>query len=202
MELLFLKPLDTVKVGAQSFDALASKETFTPAPGAQVLATYAGDNSPAWVRNSFGKGTAFYIGALPGQALIQKALPVVPMGKGGPESNSSHFEPINFNTVARDVILRPLRDANIAPDTSTTQRGIVTGRLASARSTVLPVINLAEQHDGAVKNLVVTVNNVDKKPGKVWSCFHKNGIPFKYENGQLTLTLPTLQTADVIVLSN
>jgi hypothetical protein len=202
LELLFLKPLDTVKIGAQSLDVLASKETFAAAPGAQVLATYASDGSPAWVQNSFGKGSAFYTGALPGEAFVQKALPVVPMGKGGPESNSSHFEPVNFNATAREMILRPLRDAKLAPDTSTPQRGVVMGRLSSPRSTMVPVVNLAEQHDGVLKNVPITLTGIAQKPAKVWSCFHKDGVPFTYNDGTLTLTLPTLQAADIIVLSN
>jgi hypothetical protein len=201
LELLFLKPLDTMKIGAQSLDVLASKEEFAAAPGAQVLATYAGDGSPAWVKNSFGQGAAFYTGALPGEAFVQKALPVVPMGKGGPESNSSHFEPVNFNATARAMILRPLTDAKIAPDTTTPQRGVVMGRLSSPRSTVVPIVNLAEQHDGTVKNVPITLTGIAKKPAKVWSCFHKNGVPFTYNNGTMTLTLPTLGAADVIVIS-
>jgi hypothetical protein len=202
LELLFLKPLDTLKIGDSTLDVLASKEEFVAAPGAQVLATYASDNSPAWVKNSFGKGMAFYTGALPGEAFVQKALPVVPAGKGGPESSSSHFEPVDFNATARAMILRPLQDAKIAPDTSTPQRGVVMGRLSSPHSTVVPIVNLIEQHDGTVKNLPITLTAIAKKPSKVWSCFHKDGVPFTYNNGTLTLTLPTLQVADVIVISN
>ena len=200
MELPFLKPLDRVTIGAQSFDALASKETFEPMKGAQVLGTFA-DKNPAIIKNTFGKGAAYYVSTLPGQALLHKAFPNVPMGKGGEEKNSSHFEPINFDATAREVILRPLLDANILPDASTPQRGVVMGRLASPRSTVVPIVNLAEQHDGKLKNVQLTLTGMGKKPGKVWSCFHKGGIPFQYDGGKLTLTLPTLQTADVIVIS-
>jgi hypothetical protein len=201
IELLFLKPLDTVAVGTQSFDALASKETFAVSPKAQVLATYGSDKSPAWITNKFGKGTAYYIGALPGEAFIQKALPVIPAGKGGSEESPAFHEPMNFDEAARETILRPLRDAQVMPDTSTPQNGVIMGRLASARSTVLPIANLAQQREGTLKNLQVTMTGIAKKPTKVWSCFHQNGIPFEYDNGKLTLTLPTLQTADVVIIA-
>jgi hypothetical protein len=201
LELLFLKPLDKVTIDGNSFDALASKEKFALAPEAQVLATYA-DGSPALVKQSFGKGAGYYTGVLPGEAYARAGLPLTPAGKGGDEGTPGTFEPLDFDTVARDAILRPLAENKVDPDVHIAHRGVVASRLASPRSTVLPIVNLAEDKDGALKNLAITLTGITKKPAKVWSCFHKNGVPFVYENGVLTLTLPSLQSADVIVISN
>jgi hypothetical protein len=201
IELPFEKPKDQILLGAKTLNVLCSEEKFGAMPGAEVLGRYKSDNSPAFVKNRFGQGVAYYTGALPGQAFIQKAIPLRPMGKGGDESNMSHFEPIDYDVVARDAILRPLQDSDIAPDVTPHHRNVVTGRLASTRSTVVPVVNLAEQHDGPLENLEIKVSNLPKAPRKVWSAFHKNGVPFKPVGNDVVLTLPALQSADVIVLS-
>ena len=109
---------------------------------------------------------------------------------------------MNFDDSARAAIVRPLRDANLRPDVTAAHRGVVTGRLSSPKSTVLPIVNMAEQHDGTLKGLHLTVHNVSQRPGKVWSAFHQGGVPFEYANNTLTITLPALQTADFVVIEN
>ena len=202
MELLFEKPLDRVQTARASMDALCSKETFAPDVAAQVLGRYATDNSAAWVLNRYGQGNAYYTGTLPGEAFVQKSLPVVPMGKGGPETNSSQFEPVDYNEAARAMILRPLTDLNLPPDVTIGHRSVVAGRLSSARSTVIPLVNLAQQHDGQLKDLSIVVDGIAAKPARVWSCFHRKGIPFTWQGGRLSITLPTLDAVDVVVIGN
>ena len=77
----------------------------------------------------------------------------------------------------------------------------MSGRLSSAQSIVLPLVNLAEQHDGALKDLKIEVRDVENRPTRVWSCFYPKEMPFVYTNHLLTLTLPLLRSADVIILS-
>ncbi|HZK79441.1 MAG TPA: hypothetical protein VFC46_00200, partial [Humisphaera sp.] len=200
LELLFEKPLDRMNVGASAFDVLASKEAFTPGAGAEILGHYVSDNGPAFGKTAAGKGFGYYIGALPGEAFVKRGLLVVPMGKGGAESNSSQFEPVEFDEAARDAILRPLRDGGIVPDITINHRSVVCGRLSGARSIVLPLVNLAEQHDGQLTHLEVNVAGIKEKVARVWSPFFPKGMPFKQEESRLTITLPSLQTADVLVI--
>ena len=194
LELLFEKTLDR----AGGVEVLCSKETFEPAAEARVLARYDSDNQPAWVKHTVGKGVAYYSGILPGQAFVKPALPVQPAGKGGPYGD---FEPVNFDPAAQSMILRPLQDNQILPDVSIAHRGVVAGRLSGPTSTVLPLVNLAEQHDGRLHNLKIVLTGVARPPQRVWSCFYPKGLPFKVLGHQVTITLPALQTADVIVLS-
>ncbi|MBI3923843.1 MAG: beta-galactosidase trimerization domain-containing protein [Armatimonadetes bacterium] len=201
LELLFEKPLDSVKMDGSAFDVLCSKESFDPVPGAEVLARFVSDGAPAMTRNRYGKGVAYYIGALPGQAFVRKGLPLVPMGKGGNENNASHFEPVDFDPAARDAILRPLRENDLLPDVEIYHRSVVAGRLSGPSGVVVPVVNLAEQADGRLKDLRVVLKGVSFRPAKAWSCFFPKGIPIRQEGETLVLTLPRLQTADVIVIN-
>jgi hypothetical protein len=200
LELLFEQAKDTLRVGDQSLEVLCSRERFAVATDAEVLGTYASDGSPAWIAHAHGKGRTYCTGALPGQAFVRRGLPVVPMGKGGPESNSSHFEPVDYDEVARALILRPLRDAAIAPHVVIDHRCVVASRLVTPGATVMPLVNLAEQHDGTLKDLAIRVRDVAGTPKRVWSCFHRDGVPFTVSAGEVVITLPTLQTADVLVI--
>jgi len=206
LELLFEKPLDRVRLEndgrfVNAFDVLASKETFTPTATAQVLARYDSDKSPAWVKQTTGKGMAYYIGALPAQAFIRKGLPLLPAGKGGDKGTVNHFEPVNFDAVAGDVILRPFQENHLLPDVIVAHRSVVANRLSGPASTVLPLVNLAEDHDGELKQLSITVGGITKAPQRVWSCFYPKGVPFTHNGDQLTITLPSLKSADVIVIT-
>jgi hypothetical protein len=213
LELIFEKPLDRIEMGTKpagnnvlannflQFDVIASKETFTPTATAQVLAQYASDKSPAWVQQTTGKGMAYYIGALPAQAFIRKGLPVQPAGKGGDKGTINHFEPVDFDGAAREVILRPLRENRIMPDVVIAHRSVVANRLSGPTSTILPIVNLAEDHDGELKQLNITVSGITKAPQRVWSCFYSKGVPFTQNGDQLTITLPSLKSADVIVIT-
>jgi hypothetical protein len=200
LELIWQKPKDQIQSGTSTLDALCSLEKFTAREGAQVLGRYKSDGSPAFVKNQFGKGVAYYIGTLPGQAYLQPAIPVRPMGKGGDNSNMSHFEPINFNAHARDLILRAVTENNILPDVAANHRNVVMNRLASNRSTVVTAVNLALQHDGVLKNVQLKIRNVPRKPRKVWTPFYQKGVRFSSAGNDMVVTLPRLQEADVVVL--
>ncbi len=204
LELLFEKPLDRLVAGTNApmsdFDALCSRETFTPVPDARVLGRFRSDNAPAFVAHQVGKGTGYYIGTLPGQSYLKPALKVAPQGKGGEEGGLALTEPLGFDRAAQDAILLPLQEAHIAPDITVVHRGVVTGRLSSPRSLVVPVVNLAEQQEGTLKDLEIVVREVASKPKRVWSCFYPKGVPFTYADHILTLKLPTIRSADVVVL--
>ncbi|HYG76263.1 MAG TPA: beta-galactosidase trimerization domain-containing protein [Planctomycetota bacterium] len=201
IELLFEKPKDQLVIGSSVLDVLCSREVFEPQASAEVLGRYKSDNSAAWIKTSPGKGKAYYTGTLPGQAFVRQAMPVLPVGKGGGEKTFSHFEPVNYNETAREMILRPLAENKILPDISIAHRSVVASRLDCAASTLLPISHLAEQHDGKLKNLEIRLSGVEKKVSKVWSCFHAKGFSFKQNGSEVIFKLPSLQSADVIVLT-
>jgi hypothetical protein len=200
LELLLQKPLDTLKLtSGESVKVLGSREEFEAAKATSVLGRYQNEK-PAWVDHVYGKGRAYYTGTLPGQAYLQQAIPFTPCGKGGSQKSPWMIEPTEYDAVAARMILFPVRLAKIQPDVQPSVRGVVANRLKSDKSTVITVINLAQQKDGTLKNVEFEIANM-KTPKRAWSCFHPKGnlITRQGERGVI-VKLPSLAAADVIVI--
>lgn len=200
LELLFEKPLDSVKLtSGEKLKALCSREEFEAAKDAKILATFE-KGGPALIEKTSGKGRAYYTGMLPGQAYIQAGLPVTPMGKGGSQTSPWGVESLTFDPAASKMIRQPLDALGILPDVIPNQPGVATNRLKGPKSTVISVVNLAQQQKGALKDVKFSIH-VDGNVKRAWSCFHSKGLRInKDETGVIEVTLPTLETADVIVL--
>lgn len=200
LELLFEKPLDQVKLAdGRTVKALCSREEFTPAAAATVLGKFS-NGQPAWISHASGKGRAFYTGTLPGQAYLQPAIPFSPMGKGGSQTSPWMIEPVDFDASAASLILEPLKHAGVTPDTQAGARGVAINRLKSPKSTLLTLVNLAQQKDGNRKDLEIRVANVPTAR-RAWSCFHAKGsLPLRRDGDAIIITLPTLAAADVVVI--
>ncbi|NQU11972.1 beta-galactosidase trimerization domain-containing protein [bacterium] len=202
IELIWQKPLDQLKLaGGETVKALCSREEFAVAKGATVLGTYQ-NGKPAWIENAYGKGRAFYTGALPAQAYIQAALPVTPVGKGGSQQSPWMTEYLGFDPAAASVILHAAETAGVKPESVASVPGIVCNRLKSPKSTVVTVVNLGQQANGDARNVQLDFTGVGRVK-RAWSCFHSKGkLPLKQEKDKVTVTLPTLAAADVIVLEH
>ncbi len=201
LELLFEKPLDTVKLATgEKVKALCSREETTSLQDATRLATYE-NGSPAFIEKSVGKGHAYYTAMLPGQAYIQAGLPVTPQGKGGSQTSPWMIESLTFDAVASKMIRKPLDALGIKPDVMVNQPGVVTNRLKGPKSTIITVVNLAQQQKGTLKDVRLSIH-VDGGVKRAWSCFHSKGSLRinRDEAGVIEVTLPTLEAADVIVL--
>lgn len=200
LELLFVPALDEVKLAeGQSLPVFCSREVFLAATNAQVLATYK-DGKPALIANDYGKGRAYYTGALPGQTWAKAALPVLPQGKGGPHTAPHMTEWLGWDPVAAGVILSPLQKAKIEPDVVANRRGVITSRLKSDKSTVITVVNLALEADGELKDVELRVAGAGPVK-RAWSCFYaKKNLLRGVENGVAVVKVPTLGPADVVVL--
>ena len=120
------------------------------------------------------------------------------MGKGGIQTSPWMVEPIDYDATATALILDPLQHANVKPDTQASARGVAINRLSSPKSTLLTLVNLAQQKDGDRKNLELRIANVPNAR-KAWSCFHPN-LPLRRDGDTLVVTLPTLAAADILVL--
>ncbi len=159
------------------------------------------DGSPAFVSRKHGAGRAYYIGAMPGEAWAKKALPVMPCGKGGPENRTRYpqFEPVAFDAPAASAILRPLKDAGIAPDLRADQPNVVCNRLAGPKGSVITVVNLGHGQKGPVQNLSVSIDGI-ASARKVWSYYQPKGLAHELKDGTLTIQLPEVKLADVVVV--
>lgn len=203
LELLFENPIDMIQINGKSSGVLCNKELFEVSGDADVIARYTSDGSPAWIKRKSGKGIAYYGGTLPGQTYIQQGLKILPCGKGGIEQKFCHFgagneEPVNCDKVSESLILMPLIENNILADTISNKKGIVMGRLKSDKSLVIPVVNLTDSKK--VKEVQIEVKSVEFVPKKIWSCFYKEGLKFTFRDKFLTISLPELGSADVIVI--
>lgn len=200
LELLFVKALDEMKLAdGKALPVFCSREEFGMASNAQVLATYK-NGKAAMIVNDFGKGRAYYTGTLPGQSWVKAALPVAPHGRGGPHTLPHMREWLEWDPVAADVILTPVRQAKIEPDVVANRRGVVVNRLASDKSTVLTVVNLALEADGELNDVELRVS-VTRPVKRAWSCFYPKGTLLKSQDkGVAVIRLPALGPADVVVL--
>jgi hypothetical protein len=204
LELLFLKPLDKVQMNdGKIFDAIATRETFAPAKNATTLATWA-DGTPAFVSTTSGTGRGYYIGAMPAAAWAKSALPVVPMGKGGPVSNSSQFEPVDFDPIAGNAILTPLREAGILPEVSASIPNITCNVLSSEKGLVITVVNLGHNRRGPVTNVTLTLQGLKTETlsDTAWSWAYRKpeGVKLARSAKGIEIALPTLKITDVIVI--
>ena len=205
LELLQLEPLDTARLtlprssAGAAFDVLASQERFVPAAGAKVLGTFGMAGSPALVRTTVGKGHGYYIGALPGQAYVRRGLmPARPMGKGGPETNFSQFEPVDFDVNAGEAILLPLREAGLAPECRVSHRGVVANILEGKDATLVTLVNLARNVDGKATDVELSLPALRLVRGV--STAAKAKATFKNDEGRATVKLRELDEADVLVI--
>lgn len=202
IELLHVKPLDEVKLAdGKTLPVYCSREQFDPTATVKTLASYK-NGKPAFTANSFGKGQAYYTGMLPGQSWVKAALPVLPQGKGGPHTAPNMTEWQGWDASAADVILTPVKNAKIEPDTVASHSGVVVNRLKSDKSTVLTVVNLGLEVNGELKDVELKISGT-RPVKRAWSCFNAKGSLVKStDNGTTVIRLPSLKTADVVILEH
>ncbi len=220
LELVFTPSLGKVKTEKGVFDSRITREDFEPAAGAEVVATYEGAG-PAAVMAKTGKGAGYYIGTLPGQAMLFSAMPKRPQGKGGSDLNMVHFEPVTLDPVATDLLISPLSKAGIKPDVITGSPMIVADVLDGPKSTVLTVNRLSNPPEGwkpgslgeagktigyvfdptwpTAKGVKIVVPGL-AKPSKVYTAMKAQGVTADVSPEGLVITLPELDAGDVIVL--
>ena len=77
------------------------------AGNATVLATFGSDGSPAAIRRTVGKGSAYYIAFLPGLSYYDPAIPKRPVDRSSVDSGFNHFIPTAMEISARTLIAMP-----------------------------------------------------------------------------------------------
>ena len=200
LELPFEKPLDRIKlVDGKTMPVLCSREEFAAGQGVRAFGSYANGN-PAFIAKDFGKGRAYCIRHTARPSVSQSGDAGRARGKGRRETSPWLIESLSWDPVAADVVLQAVKAANLRPDVVANHRGIVTNRLKSDKSTVITVVNLAQQADGNLKDVELRISGL-KAARRAWSCFHSQGLPLRSEgDGAIVVRLPTLAAADVVVV--
>jgi hypothetical protein len=199
LELLFEEKIDEVSIKDESMDIYCVKENFTPSPDVTIISRYK-DGKPSFIKKRYGKGTVYYSGFLPGITYVKKGMRQLPMGKGGGDqsfchSAAHHLEIENPDKMAESIILLPLIESGIKPDVSA-QDGIVTGRLESSLSTVIPVVNLKQKR---LEDIEIAVKDVKMCRG-VWSPFFKRGLKYRTVEGGIVVRVPEIGSADILII--
>ncbi len=220
MELPFVPALGKVKSEKGVFESRVTREDFEAAAGAATVASFEGAG-PAVVKAKTGMGSGYYIGTLPGQAMLFAGIPKRPQGKGGADNNPVHIEPETLDATAAGLLLDPLTAADIKPDVITGSPMIVADILDGPKATVITVNRLSNTPAGwtpgavgeaggklayvfdpswpVAKNVKIIVPGL-AKPSKVYTALKAKGVTAEPSKEGLVITLPELDAGDVVVL--
>jgi hypothetical protein len=193
-ELPFLKPITQVVGNGWQFPVLAIEERITPAKGAQTLATFADDKSPAMIMQTVGKGKVYYLAALPGLAYLWTGL-TTPKIEVPDRSLGVHREVTTYDPHAAQIIGMPLIAAGVQPQVATP--GYIDTRLIRGNGAfILPIANYNKPNDRPVTITVRPPADAGTLVS-VESSFCKQ-VPAKVENGLWVITLPKLGYGDMV----
>jgi hypothetical protein len=131
------KPLDVVVAESPElgpalieFPALCYRDALEPTTGATVIGRYRSDHSPAILRNDFGRGTAYYVGALVGLAYLTPTI--LP---------SADVLPHEFSAGLRKLIALPAAQAKITPPVMTSDPLVEAQYLVGPNGTIVTLTN-------------------------------------------------------------
>ena len=192
-ELPFLKPITQVVGKGWQFPALAYRDRFTPVPGAQVLATFQDDHSPAMIVRPLGKGKVYFLAALPGMAYLWTGLtnPIwVPDRAAG-----AHRDVTNYDVNAARVMGLPLAAAGVSAQITTP--GYLDARLIRGSGAFfLPIANY-NKPDSKPVTLIITPPKDVGTPVNAVSAFCKD-VKIEVRRGAWLITLPKLGYGDMV----
>jgi len=192
LELPLMKPVDTITVGPDKFEAIAMTEKLTPG-SAKVLGTWS-DGSAAVTVNEVGKGKAIAVAGLPGSAYIKSGTRPVPFARGG---YLHLYSPMNFDPVASKLVRLGIEQTpSLVRETTVSDPRVEVLLIENGKGTLLSLINWSD--DKKIDNLKVTVRSAFK-PGKVWSVEQQKELPFEYKDGVVTFTTKVTE-ADFVTL--
>ena len=191
-ELPFLEPLDraSVAAGRPTMPVLAVRETIRLADGAKALGTDGG-GGPVVVSTKLGRGSVYYVAALPGMAYLWAALqpPAVPDRGPGVHRVLEGFDPAAASLLRMPIPGEVERAVTIAP-------GLYDTRLVeSPKGCFLPIANYNREIG---KPATVAV----RLPGpvrKVTSA-HCGELKFETKDGRVVFTIPRLGYGDIVRL--
>ena len=191
--LAWLNPLDSIEAQG-SVPALIARQTFTTPVGIPTVRFAKGEIAGV-INRSAGKGAASIIGTFPGSAYVQPAIPKRPYDRGTSDQNFNHFIPTQFDRVAQQLLLTPVRAANVQADLVFSEKLIDATLIESSFGYAIPIANYSGKR---LRSFTLTVAHC----GKVQSVksARRGELHFKMTSaGDIGITLP-VDDADLIVI--
>lgn len=190
LELPQLPSLDTITLGSEKVPAVGLRQRFTP-DAAQVLGTW-DDGSAAVTVHDHGKGKAFAVGTLAGNAWMKTALQPIPWARGG---RKMVYNPVNFDQAATKLV-------RLAVDSKPVERP-VTCSVAGVEGIVIDhpqgtLVTLVNWTNGPAKGLKVSVR-LPAAPKAARSVTGQKAVPVTYDGGSAMFTLD-LAEGDFVLL--
>jgi len=189
--LAWLKPLDHWQREPR-LPCLIAKQTFTSDdPGAVRLVS---GGTGAVLDRAHGRGRATIVGTFPGSAYVQPAIPKRPFDRGTTDRSFNHFLPTAFDRNAQELILAPVRAANVIEDLQLSASLIDATVVESPHGWAIPLANYSGQR---IRRLAVTF-----APGASVRAVHsarRGKLNAATTSVGLRVTLP-LDDADLLVL--
>jgi hypothetical protein len=190
LELPLIPPCDTITLEGQKVPAIGMKQTLVP-ESARVLGTFA-DGSAAVTMHEVGKGKAFAVGTLAGNAWMKTALRPIPYARGGRHCvyNPTEFEAAATRLVRLGLVARQPERAAICSQPGV--EAIVTDHPAGT------LVTLVNWTNGPLKDLHVAVK-LAYRPREVRTVSGQKTIPVEFADGAATFRLD-LAEADYVLL--
>ncbi len=151
---------------------------------AKVLAQYKA-GQPAWLQKTTGDGTVHYVGHRAGLTYTSKAI-----RRGG------HYTV--WADTGRALLTTPLQTAKIDRELQLSQPLVMAAPMSTDDGTVIILYNMQPE---TVHNLSITLKETDKPLSVQTFVGHSlKDLPFEHANGRITMTLPELQSGQMIVV--
>ncbi len=151
---------------------------------AQVRASY-DDGRPAWLEQSVGDGRVMYLGHRAGLTYTSKAVRL-----GG--------YPVVWADTGREVLIRPLADAQIRRELIVSEPLVVASPLSTEQGTVIVLYNM---RPNPLKNMTLSLRE-DAAPHSV-QAFDGNrlvDVPHTFEKGRVVITLESFNGPQLVTV--
>ncbi|MCA9268324.1 MAG: hypothetical protein KDA41_07625, partial [Planctomycetales bacterium] len=191
-------PTDAADTGARSvvaakIDAIAFRQSLTPAgDDVQVLGRW-NDGSPAVTLRVHGKGKAFAVGTAAGATWLKTALRPIPWARGG-EVNL--YNPTDFSPAATALVRMGIDAADVAQQVECSSACVEALLLDGKAGTLVTLVNWTnEKHVG---DLNVRVK-MKQAPREVFSVARQAKLEFTFNDGVLEFATG-VDDADFVIL--
>lgn len=200
-----LKPREIAAAGETALDVLSVKQAAAAKDGAEILATFS-DGSPAVVRGRFGQGTVYAAGFLPGLAYVRPAImarrELEASERAGEEIDDESrlilersINPWEFPGAVRDIILAPVRLADIDPPIRCSVPLVDAGYMTCREGIVIPLANYTLR---PIENLKLQIR-IARPVARIESVHHGTLGAESVATNRLAVTLP-LESTDFVKL--